>query len=281
MSGHPKRNKYLKRVARVVKSPAPPEQSVPSEPSESSAPSAPLEPLALPTQSEPSVQSEPSALLELSAPPELSAPSEPSAPSAPPESSELLLRHVQASRPSFMLTRTVFIVGFMGAGKTSLARRLARRCGCASIDLDRYIERSADCKITQIFQTQGEAAFRDIESFALGEVAAANPAFVACGGGIVEREQNRHILHEAGYTIYLKTSPDEAISRIGNVKSRPLLADMDAARQRAAERAPLYETVADATVDTAGHVPASLARLVCSILRQDGVLVRVTEGEDS
>ena len=83
------------------------------------------------------------------------------------------------------LARPVFFVGFMGAGKTSVSRRLARLCGIASIDMDSYIERREGRRIRDIFAEDGEGRFRDLETQVLREMTQGDPALVSCGGGVV------------------------------------------------------------------------------------------------
>ena len=170
------------------------------------------------------------------------------------------------------LARPVFFVGFMGAGKTSVSRRLARLCGIASIDMDSYIERREGRRIRDIFAEDGEGRFRDLETQVLREMTQGDPALVSCGGGVVLRPENRAILREGGFVVFLKVQADEAKSRISDPSTRPLLGDAEAARKTNAERLPLYEEVADATVDTSGKGVTALAYKVKSILEKEGIL---------
>lgn len=126
------------------------------------------------------------------------------------------------ARPTYELTRNVFFVGFMVAGKTSTSRRLARQCGLATIDLDAYIERRERRAINQIFAEQGEQAFRDMETQVLDEFAHKGPMLVSCGGGIVLREENREILKNNGFVVYLQVTAEQAVERVGDVSTRPL-----------------------------------------------------------
>ena len=170
------------------------------------------------------------------------------------------------------LARPVFFVGFMGAGKTSVSRRLARLCGIASIDMDSYIERREGRRIRDIFAEGGEGHFRDLETQVLREMTQGDPALVSCGGGVVLRPENREILSEGGFVVFLKVQADEAKSRISDPSTRPLLGDAEAARKTNAERLPLYEEVADVTVDTSGKGVTALAYKVKSILEKEGIL---------
>ena len=173
------------------------------------------------------------------------------------------------------LGRTVFFVGFMGAGKTSVSRRLARLCGISAVDMDSYIERRDGRRIRDIFAEDGEGFFRDLETQVLRELTQAEPALVSCGGGVVLRPENREILREGGFTVFLKVDAAEAKLRISDPSTRPLLGDVEAARKTNAERLPLYEEVADATLDTSGKGVTALAFAVRSILEREGILWRL------
>lgn len=175
---------------------------------------------------------------------------------------------------SMTLTRPVFFVGFMGAGKTSVARKLARMCGIASVDMDTYLERREGRKIKEIFAVDGEDAFRAVETDVLQELLWKDPLLVSCGGGVVMREENRELLAGQGFVVHLKVTVDEAASRISDRSSRPLFQDIEAARRRCEERAPLYDSVANVTVDTAGKNIYVIAREVQRALEREGVLCR-------
>ncbi len=180
-----------------------------------------------------------------------------------------------ASGARLHLVRSVFLVGFMGAGKTSAARKLARLAGLASIDMDTYIERREGRNASQIFAESGEAVFRQIETQVLRQLVAGEPVLVSCGGGVVVTPENRTLLREGGYVVYLQVTADEAASRISNTATRPLFTDLESARRIICDRLPLYEEVADATVDTAGRGSGWVAREIFTLLKREGVLVRM------
>ena len=168
------------------------------------------------------------------------------------------------------MSRPVFFVGFMGAGKTSVARRLARTCKVASVDMDTYIERREGKKVKEIFAAVGEEGFRAVETEVLRELGvAADPMLVSCGG---VTPANHEVFRECGFVVYLEVTADEAADRISDTSTRPLFQNLEAARARCAERLPLYAAVADATVNTAGKSVPAIAREVQRILEKEGIL---------
>lgn len=177
------------------------------------------------------------------------------------------------SKDIYELDRPVFLVGFMGAGKTSVARKLARMAGVASVDMDTYIERCEHKRVKEIFAEVGEEGFRAIETQTLYELGMKkDPMVVSCGGGVVLRPENRKALSELGLVVYLSVTAAEAASRISDVSSRPLFGDLQNAQRVIDERLPLYEEVADVTIDTVGHGSSSIAHEVFDILKEKGVL---------
>lgn len=171
------------------------------------------------------------------------------------------------------LRDVVFLVGFMGAGKTSVARKLARYAGVTSVDMDTYIERAAGKKVTDIFAEVGEDGFRTMETEVLRDFAEGAPQLVSCGGGIVLRAENREILKKNGFVVYLQVTAAEAASRISNVASRPLFGDLEQAQRTIEGRLPLYEEVSDLAIDTAGRGSGAVARDLYRLLKNNGVLV--------
>ncbi len=178
----------------------------------------------------------------------------------------------KASRPTYELTRNVFFVGFMVAGKTSTSRRLARQCGLATIDLDAYIERRERRAINQIFADQGEQGFRDMETEVLDEFAHKGPMLVSCGGGIVLREENRKILKENGFVVYLQVTAEQAVERVGDVSTRPLFKNLETARKTIEGRLPMYEDAASVAIDTNGKSINMVAQEIQDILEKEGIL---------
>jgi len=178
----------------------------------------------------------------------------------------------RAASSVWELTCPVFFVGFMGAGKTSTARKLARLIGCAAIDMDTYIERSCGMKVKEIFAEVGEEGFRSIETDVLRELALGEPRLISCGGGVVLAEENRSILKKGGCVVYLKVTAQEAASRISDIATRPLFGDLENAQRVLEGRLPLYEEVADVLIETAGRGTSLIAREVFRRLKEKGIV---------
>lgn len=173
----------------------------------------------------------------------------------------------------YILTKPVFFIGFMGAGKTSVSQQLAVTRGLASIDADEYLELRENRIIADIFAEDGEEAFRDIETDVLRDLAARTPRLIGCGGGVVsKRPENAGIMREAGFVVYLEVSADEAARRIPNTDSRPMFKNLETARKTIAERIPNYEAAAHATVKTEGRSIREVAEEVASLLEDAGIL---------
>lgn len=176
-------------------------------------------------------------------------------------------------RDFWQLTRPVFFIGFMGAGKTSVSRKLARTCGLASLDMDTYIERREGKKVTRIFDEVGEAGFRAIETEVLAELIAGDPRLIGCGGGVVVTPENREMLKAAdAEVVFLVVSADEARGRISDLSTRPLFNDIEDARARNAARLPFYQDAATITIDTAGKSVNKIADEVRAALEERGAL---------
>lgn len=165
----------------------------------------------------------------------------------------------------------IFLVGFMGAGKTTVAHLLSERLGRPCFDLDEMIEQRAGRTVRQIFESDGEHAFRDIESEALRSTVELDRAVIACGGGVVLRPENRVYLAEHGTVVYLQVTAGEALARVGDAASRPLLAGAGgriAATSLLRAREALYTSSADITVDTMGKSPEAVVDELFGLLGQ-------------
>jgi shikimate kinase len=167
----------------------------------------------------------------------------------------------------------VFLIGFMGAGKTTVAHLVAEQLGRPRIDLDDAIEARAGRSVREIFEDTGEDAFRELESAELEALAHTPPSVVACGGGIVLRDANRLALKRMGLVVYLKVSAGEMLARVGDDGTRPLLSGpggVIAATRLLEARESLYSATADITIDTVGRSAANVAADVVAAVRERG-----------
>jgi shikimate kinase len=148
----------------------------------------------------------------------------------------------------------VALIGFMGAGKSSVGRVLAKKLGKTFEDVDKRIERKAGKSVARIFAEDGEPAFREMEKAVTAEAGRKTGQIIACGGGVVLNKSNTDALKENAVIVYLKVSEVAVRKRVSSAKGkRPLLAGekgLGAIAEMLAERRPLYEQTADITVDT-------------------------------
>lgn len=170
-----------------------------------------------------------------------------------------------------MAVSRIFLVGPMGAGKTTIGKLLADDLNLEFIDVDREIEVRAGVDIPWIFDREGEAGFRVRESAVLSELSKIDRALISTGGGAVLSVENRKVMSATGAVVYLHTSVEEQVRRTSRDRKRPLLQNDDPARVLAelmAIREPLYREVADIIVDTDGRSPKTVAQDIAVRLRQ-------------
>lgn len=157
--------------------------------------------------------------------------------------------------------QSVFLVGMMGAGKTTIGRQLAKALERQFVDLDHELEARCGVKVSVIFDIEGEEGFRRRETATLDACSRQTSIVLATGGGAVLSAENRAFLKQRGVVVYLRANADELFRRVARDKNRPLL-QTENPRQRLgellAQREPLYEDVADIVFDT-GSAPISTA----------------------
>jgi shikimate kinase len=154
-----------------------------------------------------------------------------------------------------MRPRAIVLMGFMGTGKSEVGRRLAQRLGRAFVDTDHLVEERAGKRVAAIFADDGETAFRALERDAVYEAARRTGTVISVGGGAVLDPVNVAALREAGVLVHLTASPDVILARVGDPRSRPLLADdpHGTVTRLLAERSPAYAAAADVTIDTSNR----------------------------
>src|SRR5574338_85316 len=119
---------------------------------------------------------------------------------------------------------SVYLVGMMGAGKSTVGRLLARRLKLRFLDCDDEIERRCGVKIPVIFEIEGEAGFRARESAVIGELTQMRGIALATGGGVIGAAENRRLLAASGTVVYLHAQPEDLYERVRHDRNRPLLA---------------------------------------------------------
>ena len=147
-------------------------------------------------------------------------------------------------------SRCIVLVGMMGAGKTSIGRRLAHVMHLPFVDADQEIEKAANLSVAEIFQQYGEPHFREGERRVVARLLSNGPAVLATGGGAFMSEETRRACRAHGVTIWLKAGVSVLLERVRKKANRPLLNDRDpegVMRRLLAEREPIY-SLADLTI---------------------------------
>lgn len=164
----------------------------------------------------------------------------------------------------------VFLVGMMGAGKTTIGRALAARLRLEFIDSDKVLVERTGVPVATIFEIEGEAGFRRRESSVLAELAERGDCVVATGGGVIIDPANRALMRRAGTVVYLRARLESLWERTRHDTTRPLLATADPRGTLARlleERDPLYREAAHLVVDTGAQSASTLVGRVVAALR--------------
>lgn len=166
----------------------------------------------------------------------------------------------------------LYLIGYRGSGKSTIAKQLSRRLGISFLDTDELIEREAGCSIREIFAREGESGFRDREQSAIEQLASsANgaPRIVALGGGAILRPANREAIVQSGHRIWLTASPQTLFERIqadhSTADRRPALSTLNDYEEVVAilgQREPLYRQIAQKTVNT----ESLSAEAICDVI---------------
>ena len=166
-----------------------------------------------------------------------------------------------SNRQALMKSNNIFLIGPMGAGKSSVGQRLAKRLNMQFLDSDQEIEHRTGASVNLIFEIEGERGFRRREKDIIDELTKKTGIVLATGGGAVLDPENRMVLVKRGVVIYLRTSLEQLVRRTSRDSKRPLLKTDDPAaklRELLEKRGPLYEDMADMIVDTDQRLPQSI-----------------------
>lgn len=157
----------------------------------------------------------------------------------------------------------IYLVGLMGAGKTTVGRQLAKRLGRTFFDSDHEIEARTGVKIPTIFEIEGEEGFRRREAQTIAELTAERNIILATGGGVVLNPENRQRLHDSGWVVYLNVPPRLLYERTRHDRNRPLLRvpnPLAKLEELHAVRDPLYREVAHLVVDGSRFVASGIVQ---------------------
>lgn len=166
----------------------------------------------------------------------------------------------------------VFLVGPMGAGKTTIGRLLAEELHKEFFDSDQMIEERAGADVSWIFDVEGEAGFRDRERKVISELTALDNIVLATGGGAILAEENRKHLRKGGTVVYLMATISQQVERTRRDQKRPLLRNSPDPRAKLTElmekRDPLYREVADVVVMTSRRSPRAVCNEIIEMLEK-------------
>lgn len=165
----------------------------------------------------------------------------------------------------------IFLIGPMGAGKTTIGRQLAHMLEKTFVDVDQEIEKRTGVSIPTIFDIEGESGFRDREVAVIEAISGGLGLVIATGGGAVLREENRAVMKSRGTVVYLRADTETLFERTRRDRNRPLL-QTENPRGKIAEllqiREPIYLELADVVVETGQRPPSSVARDIVLRLKQ-------------
>ncbi len=165
----------------------------------------------------------------------------------------------------------VYLIGFMGVGKTTVAKSYAAKTRCRWEDTDAYIEKRENSTVWEIFAKNGEAYFRDLETTALKETSGKNDIgetmVISCGGGIVLKEENVKYMKEHGEIVYLRAGLETLVSRLQSSEGRPVLQEgkktlEEKVSQLMHLRSEKYEKAADIIIDTDNLTPEDVVEVL-------------------
>ena len=177
-------------------------------------------------------------------------------------------RKIQAKA---LFNYNIFLIGFMGAGKSTIAKELKRQLEMNYVEMDQLIVDKQGMSISEIFAEYGEVYFRNLECNTLIELQKSKQTIVSCGGGVVVREDNKDHMKKHGRVVLLTATPETVYNRVKDSTERPILNDhmnVDFIAGLQEKRRALYEAAADVTVATDGKNPEEICREIVEKLTQ-------------
>ena len=164
--------------------------------------------------------------------------------------------------------KNIFFIGFMGCGKSTMARLLSERTGMELIEMDETIESEAGMSINEIFETYGETHFRDLETQLIERIAEKGGAVVSCGGGAILRSENVEMMKKNGQVVYFSATPETIYQRVRHSTHRPLLngnMNVEYIASLMEKRLPHYLGAADITIVVDGKKQQKILEELCAI----------------
>ena len=168
----------------------------------------------------------------------------------------------------------IFLIGFMGCGKSTVAARLLKEYGMEVIEMDQELVERAGMTIPEMFSKYGESYFRDEETKLLTECSRKTRVVVSCGGGVVLREENVKIMKSSGVVVWLTAKPSTILQRIGKDENRPLLEEnknVSAIQAMLEKRLPCYEKAADFVVETDGRDTLEICQEIIKKVKEETI----------
>lgn len=168
-------------------------------------------------------------------------------------------------------TGNIYLIGFMGVGKSTVSMQLRELLGWEEIDTDQALALKMGMGIPNIFEKYGENHFRDLETGLLQELAGQEGRVVSCGGGMILREENRSLMKQSGTVVLLRARPDTIYEHVKYGKDRPLLngnMNVEYIRKLLQEREPYYALAKDVEVTVDGLTPRQVARQIMEAWKQ-------------
>ena len=166
--------------------------------------------------------------------------------------------------------KNIFLIGFMGSGKSTIARALSEKLDVEQVEMDELIVQEQGMPITEIFEKYGEAHFRDIETDLVRRLQAKDGVVVSCGGGAVLREENRKMMKASGAIVWLTAKPETILERVKNSTNRPILngnMNVEYITELMEKRRVCYEESADYAVATDGKSRDEICEMFLKLVK--------------
>ena len=166
------------------------------------------------------------------------------------------------------LKEHIFLIGFMGCGKSTNAACLAGMTGARQVEMDQMIVENEGMAIADIFKEKGEAYFRELETELIKSFAGVEPAVISCGGGAVLKEENVRLMKESGKIVLLTAEPGTIYERVKDSTERPVLngnMNVSYIKDLMEKRRPKYEAAADVTIATDGKASEEICEEILAV----------------